>query len=429
MIEALNETKGFGYANKIVKIVSKEVEGWSHSNQDRFMAIVQYLQATGFVMNPENKGRPFTDTELDSVSLLIYLYLSGQIDFEDLDLNPSNAMEVLDVVKLFDHAIILINLLSRTRYGFERSSYELKAKILQMVPTAKSHEVFTKTLLTDEFSRCMGQMDPSRVGCHAKVVANQYVEAKELSKTLTGLGGARGNSGSAKSTVAPEGALNVDKVKAGLKNEHPALNSQIHSEAANVFERLLQEIIGKTSMNFYLDARLIELKHLESSLLNPALTRGTTADIADFDVPLATSLMRILTRPPYGKDPCPPFEAILEGFIGIRRERGSIINHLKDNPVCKRYELYYKQGPVRHLVASKEEGKFKVHDEARLQRCLEVPSSEEIAAIIEKPLTESDLEQAVQNQDIFAHQKELLRKYLGKTLQEAVVLHAKGGPS
>lgn len=246
-----------------------------------------------------------------------------------------------------------------------------------------------------------------------------YILARHLSEKLDRILGIRGNTGSGKSTSAPLGALNVDVLKAALKKGYKVLNSQLHPEAAKIFERFLQGIIKTLTINFCLNSRLIEPEDMESWILKPAKQRGVSAEIKDFEVPLSTSLLRALTRDPYGKDPCSSLEIIIDGFVRLRRDRATIIARIKDDKAVTNYELCFKQGSSRILVAHKKDSEFKIFDQALYDECMRVPSKDEINQLINQIITPDLIQQAISDGDIYSHQSVTLEPFLGKTLAEA----------
>ncbi len=47
--------------------------------------------------------------------------------------------------------------------------------------------------------------------------------------------------------------------------------------------------------------------------------------LIDLEVPLLTSLLRVLVRNPFGKEPCVELSAILDGYKKIREDRLRLI--------------------------------------------------------------------------------------------------------
>jgi hypothetical protein len=355
-----------------------------------------------------------------SLSPKILKYLQGQISLDEIEITPINALEILTQIKFVDQMILTYNwIMPLNKYQIERCSYELKARVLELVPAVKSHQVFTKTLLTTDLAFCLRHIDPRRAGLHAKEISKTFVKVFKLSSHLKKILGWRGNTGSGKSTVAPEGSLNVDHIKAGLKRGYKFLNPQIHPEGAKIFEKLLEEIIKKHRMNYSLDARLIEPEYLESSIILPAAQRQVPAVIEDYEVPLTTSLLRVLTRDRYGKDPCPTLEAIVDGYIRLRKDRAEVIKKIKDAGYVESYHLFFKKGSKRVVVAVKKEGEFKILNEALYNESLREPSKEEIEGVVKQVISLESICQAIDEVDIYPHQGVLLMPFIGMSFIEA----------
>ncbi len=424
---AVINSNAYGNIHSIQNLQNNELSSWNKQNLKLFAQIVSHLQKRGMVIHQARKPAQLKEEQFDNPLVLnIYKYMQGELSLENLGITPENALEILEIVKLYDYAITLLNLASRDKHQYQRSSYELKARILEMAPSKKSYEIFTKTLQTKDLAFCLKHMDPTRAGLHAKEIGTIFIRARQLSYQLDRILGVRGNTASGKSTLVPYGALNVDDLKAGLKKGYKILNSQVHSEAAKVFETLLEEIIKRLPMNYCLDARLIEPDYVESSILLPAQQRNILAEVKDYEVPLDTSLLRVLTRPTYGKDPCPSLEAIVDGYIRLRRERATVIDLIKKDKNVIHYELLFKQGSTHILVAQKKEGEFKILNEKLFNECLNLPSKDEINFLVNQIITPKLILTAIDDHVIYPHQFLSLLPFLGKSLGDSVTRHAEG---
>jgi hypothetical protein len=195
---------------------------------------------------------------------------------------------------------------------------------------------------------------------------------------------------------------------------------------ATLFERFLDAIKDTTTLNYCLDARLISPRYMKSCVIDPARKRGVDAVITDYEVPLLTSLNRVLTRDPYGKEACPPLDAIVDGFVRIRQERGNIIRLIRRNKVVKSYELYMKRGDARFLVARKRHGRWSILDNGLYKECLRVPTKAEVRDLLTRKITPKVIERAVSQKDIYPVQKEMLQKWSGYTYEDAVTKHVSG---
>lgn len=397
------------------------------------------------------RDKLYTDTAIILKNVLKFLL--GKISMETLNITPLNAPHLLTMAKLCDLALSIHNCVSLKKSAFKGKGINLRWRILELMPQTKSFEVFTMTLHqgrmnTPEYLLDSRNWHPSRVGMYLKEVANNYIRARVISDTLHNrILAVRGNSCSGKSTFAPEGSLNVDQFKAALKMNRKTLenwkvlNGQIHGEVAILFEKFLGNIATMVALNYCLDSRLIKPEFMKNEVLDPARARNidaeiinfdrtskVAAEIIDFEVPLLTSLNRVLTRPTFGGEPCPSLEAIEQGFINLRKERAGIIKMIKDDKIVQSYELHCKVGQLRILVAAKRNGEFEVYNPSLYDECLREPLPGEIKAIKDLPITPESIKEAVRQHDIYPEQADMLKKWCGLSYAEAVDRHVNNKP-
>lgn len=376
-----------------------------------------------------------------SIPFRLHNYMRGLVQVEELGLRPDNALEMLTHIKLFDWAIALNNA-SDFNVNYPRTSFEIKSKILQLCPQLKSWEVFMKTVFPQKMRQLPAWLDANNwptehMALKAKTVANQYILARSLAERLGASEPAgriiavRGNSGCGKSTYMRrlagflmKGILNPDPIKAVMKRGL-FLNAQVHEEVSDFFfYRYFKEIAAKTRLNFILDTRLIDLETVESDFINPAKLRGCKAKLIDIDVSLLTSLNRVLTREPFGAEPCPSLEAIIDGFIRIRRRRAGIIERIIKEEIVTEYELY--SGSRQRLVAVKTNNVFmQIHPEL-FNKCLKEPMPEEIDEMLKRVIDDAYIDRAIARGDIYEDQKNCLEKWRGRTIKQAVEGHVRG---
>lgn len=417
-------------------IFKSEIE-WLAKAEDQKGRYRQYFYISGLL---EEFDLSETSLELpkfkrsyksDPKLLKVFNYLLKKITLEQLNLTPEDALEVLAMAKLCDLAIGIHNCISLQKYNFKRRGLKLRCRILELLPHIESFVVFTKTLHPEKMLEAHYLLDsknwhPSRGGMHFKELINNYILLRAASQTLDHIIAPRGNSCSGKSTIVKVRSLNVDHFKPPLKRNYKILNGQVHrKEAAPLFEKLLEFIRNKVSINYCLDSRLIYAGDLEKDILAPARKRNVPVEIIDLEVPLLTSFNRLLTRPTYGKEPCPPLEALVDGFAGLRRERINVIRLIESEELVQNYELYCKIGQQRILVAKKQ-GKINVIETDLFKECLRVPSEEELSRIKKLQITPEIIERAVEEHDIYPEQVEMLKKWCGLTYEEAINLHING---
>lgn len=363
---------------------------------------------------------------------LDYKYLSKEIDESDLDLSEESLPDLLRFIKMFNLAISVINCRRKEdKITFGRGSYALRKRILEIIPNFFSFEVFSRTLFHERFKDPEYLANPKnwfdeRVGDQARIYANTFILAKALSDCTLAqiILGVRGNTASGKSTLLghKKGILNTDPIKRLLKEGTKIRNSQIHVEGAMLFDLCFDEIAHHTTLNYIVDLRLIKLKDIEDYLIIPAKKRNIHVVLSDFDVPLLTTLNRVLKRDPRGEDPVPSLKPMIEGFEGIRENRLKIINFIENDDTIQEYNLYY----LNKLVAKKENGKIIPIDQTAYDECLRVPSKQEVEECLELTIDDKYLRKAVKRGDLEYHEAlKIAERWKGKKVRDALEAHAK----
>lgn len=380
---------------------------------------------------------------------MVFDYLNQKVSLEELGIDHEYAHEFLKICKLVDYAMACLNCMQfRTKLkhstipirekihkifpeiteeeiysrklspSLPNSSYELRKHILETCPTMSSEEAFTRTI---DFKK-MKQGDYGkywigrRAAEHGKALVNLHIKA--LANTGNTIMAVRGNTGAGKTCGLKqrEGVLNPDSIKWSLRRGTKIKNSQVHFEGAGVYDHYFDEMAAKDDFLFTIDQRFIELEDLYYYVINPAKEKGCSAKIKDFDVPLEASLLRVLTRDPKGENPCTHVEVITDGFRRIRKNRKDIIEAVQKENAVKKYKLIY----LGEVIAEKKGDEFLIQNVELLNKCLQEPTDMEIEATLDRVIDEALIEEAVEMKYIYPKQRDLLNKWLGKTLHEAV---------
>lgn len=404
----------------------------SEDEGNKLQKINKYLTGSNLTLNEGSRKNP-THLKLKA----IYNYLSAESDaaasdlLASLDFSLEGLPGLLRIVKMFDMVIAKKNCTRfskgfRVDLQFSRGSNAIRKMIFDKMPGCDSFDIFSKTLFTQRKNDISYFANPKnwideRIGLHAKLFANTFILANSLSKRIsypTIIVGARGNSGSGKTTALGklEGILNTDPIKYALREGTEIKNYQIHAEGAMLFDRCFNEISKKIDLSFIVDLRLIRLDDIKTYLLKPAQKRNCTVILHDFDVPLLTSINRILKRDPKGVDPIPSLEPILDGFKGIRKNRQDVIDLAKSEGNIGKYYLYY-QGKI---VAQKKNIFLEIIDPEGYSEALRAPTEKEIKKHLDTVIDDRYLVEALQRGDFKREEAHLFNDLPGLTVREAL---------
>lgn len=371
-------------------------------------------------------------------------YLEGSISIDDLGITPENGADFLRATKLTELMIGWQNRISAKSVKFKRSTFAIRTRILELCsPQMTSSEAFTKTLNRSKMHEKAYLMNPrnwvpERMGLYAKLIANQYILTRALSARLNNklpvMVALKGNTGAGKTTmlkhiVGPEesrsGILNLDLLKPALRQGINLLSKQIHEEASALFANLARQLFIETvNLSLIVDARLDTMESFDTYLVRPFGARKGTARIVDIDVPLKTSIIRVLVRHRFGPDPCVPLRAIIDGFVQTRQSRQKMIEQIKTSKQIDHYQLHHwdKDGH-RTLVAEKTKEAFKIFSENAYTECVRVPMTDEITNTITQLITQTYIDDAIVRSIIYPAQKKQLESWLGLTLFQAMEQH------
>lgn len=422
--------------------------------------------------------------EAGEMTQQIYNYLSGYVEMSDVPITEDNALDYLLEIKLFDilaemwnsHIHIDYEYFGGIHFGyigfgefyFPRTTYELRKKILKLCPNLKSYEALTISVKPEKVRDEKDQTTPGawveeseslRQMCIADLLKSaQHLSDMMEQSPLKGIVvGTRGISGAGKSTflkrnilplILPEGQrepqqidalaqgiLNPDTIKAALKKlQGDTLNMQVHAEGYNAFRQLFSEMADKGG--YILDQRQLTPHDIVTHLVEPAKNGGRSVWLFDFDISLTSCLSRILARPLHGDEPCPEYEALIDGFLSVRRYRAQVAALAIRETTIARYELYATS--KQRLIAHKESGELCpfspgsakslcIHDPHLFDECLKEPTYQEIEREVSQMIDDSFIAKAIAGGDIGPEQRESIEKWRGLTLKEAIQRHVQGG--
>ncbi|MBV8760672.1 MAG: hypothetical protein JO257_25490, partial [Deltaproteobacteria bacterium] len=143
-------------------------------------------------------------------------------------------------------------------------------------------------------------------------------------------------------------ANNPDNFKQEIYEHDPSIglsSNQAHLESSYLSDRfheaLLGMQVGDKPADMLIDKRLAKA-HDTEKLLADAKKSGRHLSVMDVDADLTTSLAGVLGRPHGKEDPIPPFNAVREGFEGVRGQRIDTILAIANEPTAS-YKLMATQ--------------------------------------------------------------------------------------
>ncbi len=358
--------------------------------------------------------------QLDQVHWLEYHPILKEI-IESVETNTELGREYLKICKMVDYAVASLNCMQRKK--IPHSTYVLRKLILEKCPEITADEAFTrqinpgimKEIKLKEYGK---YWIDQRSGEHGHAIVNLHIRVLSASNKAVGIAGTRGNTGAGKTSGLQNipGTFDLDKIKWDLRKGTKVRNKQIHHEGAMVFDFYFQEMSKKMDFRYKIDLRHLDLEQLNTYVIKPARERECSVSIKDYDVPLITSLVRVLVREPREKDPCPPLGVIVDGYKEIRKNRQEIINCLITETLLNSYRLY-DQG---REIAFIENGKLTIYDTEAFAKCVRESTDEEIKETLDRVISKELIKEAVENKYIYVHQADRLNKWIGTTIAHAV---------
>ncbi|MBA3238963.1 MAG: hypothetical protein H0T62_11540 [Parachlamydiaceae bacterium] len=337
-------------------------------------------------------------------------FFEGTLNFAEISC-CSDLRKLLEIIKIIDFELAEYNKKIRNKYKFPVSSYDIRTKILDLDPNFTTNEIYTKTLdprkfKNREYLQYSINWIPERVGFHAKIVINQYVKTLSLSKSLKRISNnnyvvrgptAAGKSDFIRKLLKPllddneniSGILNPDEFKFSVKHLLPCLhylkgnlqlleysevlskikikhffshlvNVQVHPEGAALFQKFKKGIQDKP-LALIFEGRFTSNKEI-SDVLSCSRKKNRKVFLVDIaHASLSLSLRRILTRDPYGNDPCPFVHDVVKGYVESIKTRERLLSLVKNNPSIEFFNLYFlDELENMHLIACKEENKLNI---------------------------------------------------------------------
>lgn len=318
-----------------------------------------------------------------------------------MNLQSESVSELLKFAKIFNFALSLSNRMRST-----------KETLLENMSHFSSFDPFSRTF----FYQRLNQADyiaNAPVGLDAKVYDNAFILAKSLSD-----GNAAGSTASGKET----GISNPDTIKFGLRKKTNIKNHQIHIEGSNVFKLFFDEMAYNTKYHYILDLRLITLETLKKYLIEPARIRNCTIFLSDFDVPLFTTLNRMLKRDPKGEDPVLSLDPMLSGFRDVRIFRKEVVDFVIKENLIEEYNLYY----MNNIIAKKQNDQMVIFDALAYKECFNAPSIEELEKCTHRTIDDDYIDEACLRGDLKLTEKGSLERWKGWTIRDALYAHANG---
>lgn len=338
-------------------------------------------------------------------------------------------------------------------------SYELRREILKRSEgTISTHEAYTYTVdlpQGSDFDPYLNNPEnwvPERKALHEEIVEVEYAKALALSARLGDpeptIYALRGNTASGKTRALrnneifrkaldeqgrPTGAINPDTYKSELKTlemveTRQTIGHQQAHEEGSMLARKISARIADSESSMVIDKRMNKARNI-TELIAFAEERGKGVKILDVDVPLETSLIRVLGRKIGGDDPTVPFDVVAEGFEGVRQNRGALIEQVIKNPKIKDYVLYGPDESVISIkVAQKVNGEFLVIEgqEEAFKRAVSKETESTVSKLAGTVINERYIE-AVLSRTSEAMQDKVrssLERYKGRSFKEALDLHA-----
>ncbi|KPJ86019.1 hypothetical protein AMJ57_00935 [Parcubacteria bacterium SG8_24] len=369
----------------------------------------------------------------------------------EIEVSKENSGEALQEVKELDEQL--------ERRG---NSYELRHEILRRSEgKLTSHDAYTygtepvadKDL--DAFLDDPESWVPERRRLHEQIVEQEVQKALDLSDRMespNSVFALRGNTASGKTTNLkehplfskainpetgnPDGAINPDTYKEGLKSAESDRDSwqnvthyQTHEEGSMLSRAVSNRIENTAEASMIIDKRLNKAKNV-NELVELAERSGKSLKLLDVDAPLESSLIVVLARPPGGKDPLVPFDAVAQGFQGIRENRNDLLWKAMTNDKIDTYALYGPPGPdgEPQLIAEKRDRGLRILNMELFDQALNTEDAQaEIDRLRDTVIDDDYIERILAStpEKFRDTNRAALSKYKGKTLEQALNEHSR----
>lgn len=377
-------------------------------------------------------------------------FIRGKNGLSEIAINGYNALYVLMIAKIIDSLARRQGILTPR---MKRSTYLIRQAVLKKVPNEVSTcQVFTNSLNPADYDSLEYLVNSQnwvdeRVAAQTKLIIDYNILSRTLSARMSNVVVAlRGNTGVGKSHLIQEslkhyflpkylreslhehddfvhGVLNPDRFKAILKkiDGSSLLNGQVHLEGRLIFDRLLEILTKHPSaiLGAVIDTRLLTLEDFRS-VLAFSQSRNSRLEVIDVEAPIWYSILSVLNRELFGKDPCVPFEVIKDGFIKARANRREFIHASTHKRV--NYTLFQlaPTGDYIPMMRKGESDDCPLFLSSNIEECFRVPSEDEMDEIANTVITE-ELIQSLE----MPRNKKVLEQWIGHTVKDALELHLK----
>jgi hypothetical protein len=203
---------------------------------------------------------------------------------------------------------------------------------------------------------------------------------------------------------------------------------QAHEESSMVSRLLLTKAL-ESKLSIVLDER-IDTSSDVADLIAIAREQGLSVRTLDIDASLETSALTVLSRKVGGAAPNVPFDAIAEGYRGIRESRGMLIEEVRDNPKISDYVLYAPDATGKLVKVAEKAGGGELivvaGREDLFQSTTDKNSDVAAAQVGRTAIDDNYIESVIsKTPDKFkVKSRAVLERYKGKTLKEALDLNA-----
>ncbi|MCX6800371.1 MAG: zeta toxin family protein, partial [Candidatus Falkowbacteria bacterium] len=388
------------------------------------------------------RGLELTLVQSDAESITV-LNVMGEL--ERIDCSKENAREVLDIIKGLDE-------------NLRGNSYDLRRDLLKKSEGGiKTYEAYTYGNPEDpnNFASCYAfAKQPQNWLEERRLVQSNLINvgiqeaiamSERLNEEVPTIYILRGNTAAGKSTALrrepmfqktldstgqPAGAINPDAYKVKIQElekdeEEPTINSeQCHIESSIINLRATSELMKRHDLSLVMDQRFAG-EYSVDDMVDSAEQTGRRVKMLDIESPLEISLIRVLARGIY--EPRTTFQAVADGYEGIRLHRKNVVDLVKSNSNIKYYLLYdaNEQGDVVGL-AEKIDGELmiKPNQQIRFDELTLFQNEKDVELLIEQlkvtRITQEYIAKAIKEFELQPHQITALENSIGLTFKEAL---------
>jgi len=309
------------------------------------------------------------------LSEMVLEYLRGKTEIDSIQIDKNNYKQVLHAIKFAD------TYLWKQKEIVPRTTYELRTRCIEASNGKMSTlEAYTKSAdpryfvsgfsdIARKYAENPNHWIPERVSLQARTLVKNVIESFSLSTkvemqksppTLILLRGAPGSGKTHKvknlsifKGIGMKGSLSPDNFKADMRKGAPVNNVQSHTEGATLYAKTKKELELLTPKSMMVIDEVLGYPDQIEDWIAVAKETGRKIVLTDFDVPIALSAIRVLTRDPK-VDPCVPSSLLMTYGPVLRKYRMDIIHMAVESPEVEKYELYVTDSTKKSaLVAQK----------------------------------------------------------------------------